>query len=52
MCIRDSKLEAAIDLARRLVKEEGYSTNQAAKEAAGKTRQPKRVIYQALLEDA
>lgn len=48
----EDKLETAIDLARRLVTEEGYSTNQAAKEAAAKTRQPKRVIYQALLEDA
>lgn len=46
----EDKLSEAIALARQLV-EAGYSTNQAAKEAAAKTRQPKRVIYQALLEE-
>lgn len=46
----EDKLSEAIALAHQLA-EAGYSTNQAAKEAAAKTRQPKRVIYQALLEE-
>lgn len=43
-------LAQAIQLARDLV-QSGYSTNQAAKEAAAKIHQAKRTIYQALLAD-
>ena len=40
----------ALALARELVAQ-GQSTNQAAKDAAAQTGQPKRALYQALLED-
>lgn len=46
----ENSLEAALELARALVRD-GASTNQAAKEAAAKSGQSKRTIYQALLDD-
>ncbi len=46
----EDSLAEAIRMARDLVANHGYSTNQAAKEIAQKTNQPKRTLYQALLE--